>query len=37
MTVYSNLRIWDGVADDYADADAIAVRGWPNRRHRPWL
>ena len=25
MTVYSNLRIWDGVADDYADADAIAV------------
>ena len=25
MTVYSNLRIWDGLADTYLDADSIAV------------
>lgn len=27
MTVYSNLRIWDGIADDYLDADSITVEG----------
>ena len=27
MTVYTNLRIWDGVADDYAAFDSIAVEG----------
>ena len=27
MRVYSNLRLWDGVADDYSTADCIAVEG----------
>ena len=25
MTVYTNLRIWDGISDDYVDADSIVV------------
>lgn len=27
MPVYSNLRIWDGIADGYVDADSITVEG----------
>lgn len=27
MPVYSNLRIWDGVADGYRDTDSITVEG----------
>lgn len=27
MPVYSNLRIWDGIADGYLDADSITVEG----------
>lgn len=27
MPVYKNLRIWDGVAEGYAEADAIAIEG----------
>ena len=27
MTVYTNLRLWDGVSDDYSPFDSIAVEG----------
>ena len=27
MTTYTNIRLWDGVADAYADANSIAVEG----------
>ena len=27
MPIYSNIRLWDGLGDDYADADSIAVEG----------
>ena len=27
MPVYSNLRIWDGIADGYLDADSITIHG----------
>ena len=27
MPVYGNIRLWDGLGDDYSDADSIAVEG----------
>ena len=27
MAVYTNLRIWDGIADGYLGADSIVVDG----------